>query len=189
VTTKGEDMPMPDPDNNPILQELKRMVQERGDGLVDLTRLWATAGRPMGRSPRQWEGRAVRGGAEPVIVGGTAGRADDPALVPIEESYSYIMALDGEAAVALTSIVAAKIDADPAGLLMKVSDPVGGLLALGAALKANGGDPEAARRQLTAEVARRSEADGVYAQESAVAAAQRALGSVKFVDLAGPTGR
>jgi hypothetical protein len=127
-------------------------------------------------SPRRW--RRSYGWPEAVELEGTA--ADDPAWADASTALEYVFCMDDPLARAFTEVVRIAGRQDPAGLM---------LWAPGAAVRAHlaflapAWDKYAARgiprdivaRDITAEVACRTEDLGIYAQETEVAKVQRAF--------------
>jgi hypothetical protein len=159
--------------SNKVWQALKR--QEARDPLrINLTDLWRAADRPR-LSPRRW-----RHGVHEVRYEGD--RADDPAWADAIVARIYAQLIDLKIMMACCDAVFARIERDPAGFVLDAPEGCKTLMAAFASpVHAKDGDRTAGDRTLLAEIVQRTEGRGVYAQETAVAQAQRAFASAKRV--------
>jgi hypothetical protein len=157
--------------DNPVWQEYERQ-QDRDPQGINLTDLWRAAGRPRPWSPRWW--RKHYDYTEEVTLEGT--RADDPAWTDARTAWVYIQHIDLTIMDAVSELFFYRLRMDPAGCMLSAPDPCKPLVAIFAgAVTATDGDKTSATRDITAEVARRTEGLGVYAQEVEVAKVQRAF--------------
>jgi hypothetical protein len=158
--------------DNPTWEEYWKL-KDRDPQRINLTDLWRVAGRPRPWSPRWWRKHYHR--TEEVTLEGTA--ADDPAWADAGTAFIYAQHIDGEIMRAVAEAVFHVFRQDPAGLMLRAPDSVKSYAAFFAcASNAGGGKTAAAAAQdITAEVARRTEPLGVYAQEVKVAEVQRAF--------------
>lgn len=165
-------MDVPD---SPVFAEYRRQLTE-GDGYVfDLTALWRAAGRPRGKSPRQWDARNVRRGSESAIVAEEGSGPNGPVLASDEVALDYAQALDFRIEQAIYQEFCQSLEVDPVGHLLESPEPLMALAAVQATINIRGGTPEEAARYLTLEAVDRTADLGTYAQETKIAAVQRAL--------------
>jgi hypothetical protein len=163
--------------DNPVWQEYGRQ-QDRDPQRINLTDLWRAGGRKRPWSPRWW--RKSYHYEEEVTLEGTA--ADDPAWTDAGTAMMYVQHIDDEIMRAVGEAVFHAFRQDPAGLMLRAPDSCKPLAAIFAgAVTATDGDKTAATSAITAEVARRTEPLGVYAQEVEVAKVQRAFLEAKKV--------
>jgi hypothetical protein len=148
-------------------------LKDRDPLRINLTDLWRAAGRPRPWSPRWWRKHYHR--TEEVTLEGTS--ADDPAWADTGTAFIYAQHIDDEIAEACAEAVCHAFRQDPAGLMLRAPDSVKPYAAFFACGSNAGGGKTGAdvAREITAEVARRTEPLGVYAQEVKVAEVQRAF--------------
>jgi hypothetical protein len=167
-------------DDSPVWDEYRRQTEADLAAPVDLTPLWHGAGRPRGRSPRQWDARRRRCGCESAIVADDGDRGGKGVvLADANDALTYAQVLDVRLMRAVGEVFWRSLHADPARHLMGCPGPVMAFFAVPAAMKAEGVDAEEAGRRLVAEVVERTADQGVYAQETTVAKVQRAVRSVR----------
>jgi hypothetical protein len=130
-------------------QEFLWVAAAFADGVLDPTHTRGFAGRPHGKSPRRGRPGEL-----------STRRADDPALVPAEDGFLSLLAVVSAVRMAPDKVISDSLRAGPVRSLLKAPGPPGGLMAMGAAMRNDGCDPDAARSQLSAEVARRNEGEG-----------------------------
>ena len=161
--------------NSPVFQEYQLQVSHDGSALVDLTALWGAAGRPKGRSPRQWAAREDAGGARARSSRRPAGRFT-PVLAPADVALDYAMHLDTKIQMAANEVLWTKIHADPARSLIECPDPIMALFAVGAVADAQDITAEEAATILVSEAVEQTVDLDPYKQETSVAKVQRAIG-------------
>jgi hypothetical protein len=169
--------------DNPVWQELRRQ-EARDPRRIDLAAIWRAGGRKRPWSPRWWR-QSYHRTAE-VTLEGT--RPDDPAWTDAGTAIFYVMHMDKEIMTALNEAFFCALREDSAGMLMRATTEAGRkYLAFFACGSTASGDKtrEDAARDIIAEVARRTEPLGPYAQETKVAEVQRAF----LATLYGPNAR
>jgi hypothetical protein len=162
--------------DSPVFAEYQRQVAPGDSPTVDLAALWVAAGRPRGRSPRQWAARQVRRRGEGPLLGPDAGPGR-PVLAPADVALEYAMALDRRIEIAANQVVWLKIEGDPARCLIECPSPLLALFAVGAVARARGVGDDEAEEILVGETVERTAGLDDHAQETLVAEVQRAVRS------------
>ncbi|WP_422928589.1 hypothetical protein [Singulisphaera sp. PoT] len=163
-----------------------RALQSLGDsnhsreGMVDLDKLWNASGRRRGRSPRQWAARCNRSGDDIEIVAGYQGES----LASHHHALDYAQYLDPAVERFCMELLAHKLrEASGRSMLQCPNNPFMALAATAAVMSGSRVSPEEAQRRIIKDAVAESGDLDVYDQETKIAEVQRALGSIKFVDI------
>lgn len=148
-----------------VFAELQRQLSSPH---VNATALWQASGRKKNKSPRSWIPKGD-------IVHDPGGSADAAILVDHDTALVYAQQLCPKIMRACFEEFSRKLRADPARHLMGCSSPLMGIFAVGAVIETEGLSQEEAGARLMADSVQRSAHLDVYAEETAVANAQRGV--------------
>jgi len=163
---KGTSMKL-DIKDSPVFDELTRQMNSKPE-LIDASALWRASGRKRNKSPRAWL-------CKDNIVHDPGGSPDVPIMITVETAFQYVQILCNKILMAANAVFSNKLKADPARHVMGYPDQIMGILAVGATMEGTSMTQEEAAAHITKQVAERTSGLGEYAQETAVAKAQRAV--------------
>lgn len=154
--------------DSPVSDELNRQIAT-GAEFIDATKLWQASGRKRNKSPRAWL-------CKDKIISDPGGSPDVEILIGQDTALIYAQNLCDKLLVACGEVFMRAMREDPTRHMMncppEIADLVG-IFAVGAVMDNTGLGPDEAAAQLLAESVTRASALDVYAEETAVANAQR----------------
>jgi len=153
--------------DSPVFDELTRQMAAKPE-LVDASALWRASGRKRNKSPRAWL-------CKDDIVHDPGGSPDVPIMITVETAFRYVQILCDKILLAANAVFWNKLKADPARHVMGCPNEIMGIVAVGAVMEDRGMNQDEAAAHITKHVAERTAGLGEYAQETAVAKAQRAV--------------
>lgn len=161
---------------NPIWEAFQEQAQHAEDTPINLTALWRAGGRKRGWSPRQYP-RMYSSWCERLDFWGT--KPDDPAYADERTAFHYMKIIYYALKITYNNMFIAAVKANPAGMLLNATEHSEGAASIAAmfisaANAVDGSRTEGDARIIDAAV-KMTEGLDVYAQETKIAKAQRAL--------------
>ena len=149
---------------------------------VELSALWDTAGRPRGKSPKQWHRRYRR------RFEGQVEERDGRLLADDDAGLHYVQILEHDVERACAAAFARKLRANVARQMTGCPNPLMAVFAKGVLME-RGVEGAEADQYLVAGAVEQTEGMGEMERETAVAKVQRAVAGVKVVRADGDEGR